>query len=183
MVRNILCVPRVRSQHRQAKWPARVSQTHEWAKACPVQHGKRTGSKRVVGRTEVLFCGHWGAINVFKQGSDSTEAVFLEALHWQSIQWVTAERAAWLLCHRVPLRPHKPGSALGQRLSSAVLYTSQYWHACSDPQAVTSAPARLQYTDSPTVVQAGLKVHFSLIGTGPRKFTETVLLNSAFPLH
>ena len=70
-----------------------------------------------------------------------------------------------------------------QRLASAVLYTSQYWHACGDPHAVTSAPARLQYADSPTVVQAGLKVHFSLIGTGPRKFTETVLLNSAFPLH
>lgn len=107
MVRNVLCVPRVRSQHRRAEWPARVFQTREWAKARPVQHSKRTGSKHVVGRTEALFCGHWGTTTVFKQGSHRTEAVLLQELNWQNIQRLTAERATWLFYHRAPLHPHQ----------------------------------------------------------------------------
>lgn len=103
MVRNVLCVPRVRSQHRRAEWPARDFQTREWAKARPVQHGQRTGSKHEVGRTEAYSLG----TTVSKQGSDGTEAVLLQESSWQNVRWLTAERATWLLYHRAPPHPHQ----------------------------------------------------------------------------
>lgn len=61
MVRNILCIPRVKSQHWHTKWSIGVSQLHEWAKAHAggtVHCSKRTVLKHVAGLTQILFCEH-----------------------------------------------------------------------------------------------------------------------------
>lgn len=180
MVRNVLCVPRVRSQHRRAEWPARDFQTREWAKARPVQHGKRTGSKHVVGRTEALFFGHY----CFQAGQwrdrSCTPARIKLTEHTMADSWKSNLAA---------VSPSSSTSAPDLALlsvgpspqqSSAPISTD---NACGDPQAGTShRPGYSTQTTRRRWRRSSKLLSRSSAGV-PGSSPEPVLLNSAFPLH
>lgn len=154
----------------------------EWAKARPVQHSKRTGSKHVVGGQR-LFCGHWGATTVFKQGSDRTRSSTPAKLNWQNIQQLTAERATWLFYHWAPLHPHQTWlcSRSAPLLSSPPpqpALTIVWWPTGKEHHTGRVCDPR----SNRAAVEAEPKSSFPAHQQGSQGFSEPVLLNSAFPL-